>query len=194
MKAVFSLFGLLCVLPLSHAAPTYFHAQPSPLHGGTIARFDFTDPKSWPNKSVAAKNATLMATNAGTVDEAGGTKPSGGLLFTGKSKGSGFVSGLLPIQNQETNLGKLTLSFSLSATSAEPTIVRLESFNKDKKRTGGLETKIYPAAPHFYQRYALDFILYGAGWRGHVSARPTHSCSFPLYPRQPAGEIPRGRL
>lgn len=67
-----------------------------------------------------------------------------------------LASGPLAVQNNETNLGKLTLAFSLSAPSARPVKVRVESFNAQRQRTGGLETVIYPAAPDFYQRYAID--------------------------------------
>ncbi len=67
-----------------------------------------------------------------------------------------LVSGLLPVNNAETNLGKLTLSFSLSASLAKPVAVRVEFFNAAKRRTGELSGLIYPAAPDFFQRYALD--------------------------------------
>ena len=78
-------------------------------------------------------------------------------LVPGKVKwSSALVSGLLPVQNPETNLGKLTLSFRLSASSARPVTVRVESFDASRNRTGALVGTIYPAAPDFYQRYALD--------------------------------------
>jgi hypothetical protein len=63
---------------------------------------------------------------------------------------------LLPVKSGETNLGKITLSFSLSASSAKPIAVRVESFGADRKRTGGLVGRVVPAAPDFFQRYALD--------------------------------------
>ncbi|MBC7807486.1 MAG: hypothetical protein H7145_15220, partial [Akkermansiaceae bacterium] len=65
-------------------------------------------------------------------------------------------SGLLSIRNSETNLGKLTLSFDLSASAAKPISVRVESFDANRKRTGARVGTIYPAAPDFFQRYALD--------------------------------------
>ena len=65
-------------------------------------------------------------------------------------------SGTLAVQNTETQLAKLTLSFNLSVAVSQPVTVRIESIDAQKKRSGGLEKTIYPAAPDFHQRYALD--------------------------------------
>lgn len=95
------------------------------------------------------------------MDVADSSEASGGLMLLTESAQrpdwtASIVSGLLPIQNSEAHLGKLTLSFNLSATNALPVTVRVESFNANKERTGGLQTQIHPAAAHFYQRFALD--------------------------------------
>lgn len=108
----------------------------------SLLQFDFNDGIAWPgtqNKPV------------GTIDTAGSTMPSGGLLAR-----QALTSPPLPISNPEANLAKLTLSFSLSVSVARPVTVKIESFDAKKKRTGSLETQIYPAAPDFHQRYALE--------------------------------------
>lgn len=143
---------------------------PSQVWAATLLRSDFntTSPLAWPNATTASTPRALAATVAlrpvGTVDVANTTKPSGALLLTahptgnsGKSAWSAaLVSGPLAVRNPETNLGTLTLSFSLSASTARPVTVRIESFDAAKRRTGGLVGLIYPAAPDFFQRYALD--------------------------------------
>ena len=132
--------------------------------GGTLAKFDFSNSKAWPNMSAArvdtGQTAMLTIANVGTVNFAGSTKPSGALLFSVKNargvQSAAFVSGKLPIRCREMNPDKLTLSFSLSASAVRPVTVRVESFDKTKNRTGGREAQVIPAAPNFYQRYAVD--------------------------------------
>jgi hypothetical protein len=83
------------------------------------------------------------------------------------------------VQNSETNLGKLTLAFSLSAGAARPVTVRVISFDLASKRTGALETKIYPAAPDFYQRYALDLSTFQpSGWGKFQPTAPLIGFTF----------------
>ena len=117
-------------------------ATAAPLQFGTLIQANFENGLGWSGNKPA---------NIGTRNIAGSTQPSRGL-----SSKNALASGPLPIKNRETNLGKLTLAFSLSASAATPVSVRVESFDKNKKRSGGLETTIYPAAPDFYQRFALD--------------------------------------
>ncbi len=142
---------------------------PSQAYAATLLKNDFNTavPAAWPNAIAVSNPRALSATVAlqpvGTVDVANTTQPSGGLLLTarnipatpGKWRAA-LVSGLLPVNNAETNPGKLTLSFSLSASLAKPVAVRVETFNAARKRVGGLSGMIYPAAPDFFQRYALD--------------------------------------
>ncbi|BCM88325.1 hypothetical protein IAD21_00156 [Abditibacteriota bacterium] len=113
-----------------------------PLRPGTLIQTDFENGTSWKSSAPTA---------VGTIDVAGSTQPSLGLASE-----TVISSGPLALHNSENNLGKLTLAFSLSASAARPVTVQVESFDKNKKRTGGLSTVIYPAAPDFYQRYALD--------------------------------------
>ncbi len=143
-------FANIAPAPAAGSANTAPANQPS---GGTLLQFDFNDAGSWPQKPVAG---------VGTIDTAGGKEGSGGLLLVveaAAAKGAWMAalgSGPLAVRNTETNLGKLTWSFSLSASEARPVKVCIESFDAQQRRTGGLETQIYPAAPDFYQRYAVD--------------------------------------
>ncbi|MES2465572.1 MAG: hypothetical protein V4671_33820, partial [Armatimonadota bacterium] len=132
------------LLRLAFASAAIVSVLPSPSGAAVLFKTDFNA------SPVAAWSGA--AAKVGTVDTLGGAEASGGILLNAKN----VASGLLPLQNTETNLGKLTLSFSLSASFNRPVTVRVESFDATRKRTGGLETKIYPAAPDFYQRYALD--------------------------------------
>jgi hypothetical protein len=113
-----------------------------PLRVGTLLQTNFETGAGW---------GKVAPTAVGTIDLAGSTQPSRGLHSNAL-----ISSGPLSIKNSETNLGKLTLAFSLSASAARPVRVLVESFNARKQRTGGLETFVYPAASNFYQRYALD--------------------------------------
>ena len=121
----------------------------------------------------------------GTVDVADTATPSGGLLLTARPAGRGawnaaLTSGLLPVHNPVASLGKLTLSFSLSASAARPITVSIASFDAAKRRTGGLSGLIYPAAPDFFQRYALDLsALKPFGAKAGFS-RPLRGWSSPL--------------
>ncbi len=155
------IFWLLLVLAL----------LPSPVGAATLLKTDFNTASSpvWPNAAAASTSAALHAKVSlglvGTVDTANATEASRALLLTVRPLGAGsgkgawgaaLVSGLLPVRNLETNLGKLTLSFSLSSSDIQPVTVRVESFDAAKRRTGGVAGLIYPAAPDFFQRYALD--------------------------------------
>ena len=65
-------------------------------------------------------------------------------------------TGLMPVHCAEANAKLLTLSCDLSASNARPVQVTIESFDSTKKRTGGLAGVLYPAAPGFYHRHAMD--------------------------------------
>ena len=119
---------------------------------GTLFQTDFETGNGWLNLKTSA---------VGTIDVAGSTQMSQGLASS-----SAIASGPLALQNAETNLGKLTLAFSLSASAAKPVTVTVESFDQNKQRTGGLETLIYPAAPDFYQRFALELSSFKASGTG----------------------------
>ena len=107
--------------------------------------------------------ATPSYTTAGTIDAYGTSTASSGIQLTVNSSAAtgnwsaGVDSGVLNLLTANTRgTSFLTLAFSLSASSAYPVRVKIESYNSGSTRTGGLATLIFPAAADFYQRYALD--------------------------------------
>lgn len=158
----------LCAVPRAREMTA---ASPAPKvtgGGSALLQCEFNEPSAWPeaSASVGMGSRGLQAraehADVGTIDIAGSSTPSGGLRLavTGSdthATGRAILSsGLQAVRNTETNLAKLTLSFSLSSSTTRPVLVRMESFNAGKKRTGGCEGLITPAAPDFYQRYALE--------------------------------------
>jgi hypothetical protein len=136
------------------------------------------DAAIWPQTPVAG---------VGTTDVADGKEGSGGLQLVvdeAVAKGnwkSELKSGPLAVGNSETHFGKLTLSFNLSVSAPRPVKVRVESFNAEKQRTGGLEIDLYPAAADFYQRYAVDLsTMKPAGGGTFNPADPFVSFTFEL--------------
>lgn len=136
---------------------------------GTLLSFDFNKDNPWSAAATDVMPSTPLpvepsveAKAVGTVDLAGTSTPSGGLLLStqvgaiNEKWEATFTSGLLPVKNAETHLGKLTLAFDLSSTAARPVTVRVVSFNAQKRMTGTLEGSTLPAAPDFYQRSAID--------------------------------------
>lgn len=131
---------------------------------GRLLEFDFNTPSAWPLISASATGGitTTAAQGAvGTVDIEGGTTKTGAAALGVGAVPSGYwtadlSSGRLAVSNTETNLGKLTLSFNLSASQARPVTVRVESYNAQGVRTGGLEGSVLPAAADTHQRFALD--------------------------------------
>ena len=155
---------------------------PAQTCAATLLKNDFnTAASAWPEATAKATPRALSATVAvqpvGTVDAVNTTQASGALLLTARGVPAAprqwraaLVSGLLPVSNSEANLGKLTLSFSLSASAARPVAVRVESFDAAKRRTGGLTGFVYPAAPDFFQRYALDLSTLKPTGAGQIPA------------------------
>jgi hypothetical protein len=99
---------------------------------------------------------------SGTIDIANTTQKSGAVVLSVEKTSSQeewtavMSSGFLSIPAREKNLGKITLSFDHSVSSVRPIIVRVESYDYNWKRTGGLETTVYPAASDFFIRSAID--------------------------------------
>jgi hypothetical protein len=129
-------------------------------HGGSLLREDFNAPGAWSGLSATGTGGNAALKPMGTIDVAGTAAPSGAVVLNVAAKGGAWdaalTSGLLPVNNKETNLAKLTLSFDHSVSSVRPVTVRVESFDADKKRTGGREGVVYPAAPDFYLRSAVE--------------------------------------
>lgn len=167
---------ILRLLALAALAGGTFAAQRAAAQGGTLLQCDFNQDVTWPQTKPdpKAKGRSLVGVVAGkfgTIDVVGSKEPSGGLLLgidAGARDGwtTSLKSGPLPVKDRETNLGKLTLSFSLSASRALPVKVVVESFNGKQERSGALETMIYPAAADFYQRYALELSTLKASGEG----------------------------
>jgi hypothetical protein len=133
----------------------------------------------------------------GSYDTAGTARQSGAWRLTVEDSGSrktgglkgGLVSGPLPVRTGETDLGKLTLSFTLSASMARPVTVKVASYSANGVRTGGLETRIYPAAPDFLQRYALDLSTFKPSGAGRFSpSDPVVRFAFEIGDDWPAGK------
>jgi parallel beta-helix repeat protein len=150
MKPILAFLGAALVAPSGFAQST-----------GTLLQYNFNGAVTWPVSSQKPSEPGVMSGKFGTIDVPDTAESSGGLLLImdkGAREGwtSAFMSGPLAVNNSETNPGKLTLAFDLSATRALPVRVILESYNDKQERTGGLETTIHPAAADFYQRVALD--------------------------------------
>ena len=146
-----------------------FLSSASALQAGTLLSYDFEGPNPWPNAATDVAPSTpvpvepsIEAKAVGTIDVSGSSTASGAMLLSAqvgdiKEKWEAvFASGALPVKNTETNLGKLTLAFDLSASSARPVMVRISSFDAKKNMTGTLEGSVLPAAPDFYQRTVVD--------------------------------------
>lgn len=140
-----------------------------PAKSEVIFAFDFEGASSWSGASTDVLPATPMpiepaiaSAAVGTIVQANTDQASGGLQLSaeiGEVSGTWqalFHSGLLPVTNPEVDPAKLTLAFDLAASIARPVVVRMESFDAQKRRTGGMESTIYPAAPNFHQRFAVD--------------------------------------
>lgn len=151
-------------------------ALPAIAHGGPLLQQDFDGLGAWPQLSatppMGAVKAEAEREPAGTVDAANSKAASGAAVLTVSGAAgdgawsAGVTSGLLPVRTTETNLGKLTLSFDHSVSSVRPVTVQIESFDARKKRTGGREVVVYPAAPDFFLRAALELSAMKALGRG----------------------------
>lgn len=191
-----ALVFLVCAaVPCSAQPPVSKPAAPKRL------AFDFNSGPAWTNASAysSAKGIKMAASwgPVGSYDAAGTARQSGGWRLsvddtgsqlTGGRKG-GLVSGPLSVRTGETNLGKLTLSFTLSASVARPVTVKVASYSAKGVRTGGLETVIYPAAPDFLQRYALDLSTFKPSGAGRFSpSDPVVRFAFEIGDDWPSGK------
>ena len=162
---------------LNLTAAHFAGAAPAP--GGPLLQQNFNGPTAWSSLAAtiapAASGVRVTAAHGpvGTIDAADSTTPSGAVRLTvdhpaanGRAWSAALTSGLLPVHTAETDLGKLTLSFDHSVSSVRPVTVRIESFDARRRRTGGREGAVYPAAPDFYLRAALELSTmhpFGAG-------------------------------
>lgn len=130
-------------------------------HAGPLLTTDFSDAGDWPEAGVVVQQVpadALQRANSGTVDEAGTTKRSPALVFsvTQSSQTARFQSGRLPVHNEVSHLGQLTLSFDYSMTPHRPFIVHFSSLDANGNVTGTLKKVIYPAASEFFQHISFE--------------------------------------
>lgn len=162
---------------------------------------DYRADEKWVNlaASTSGPGSTATATwgKFGIIDIANTTLASDGLQLAVENTGAqkswtaSLNSGLLPVKNSETNLGKLTLSFDYSVSSVRPVLVRLESFDATKKRTGGLETTVYPATAHHFLRSAIELSEMKADGEGAFNPNAAFiQVSFTLGDSQPDEAAP----
>ncbi|MHA4845042.1 right-handed parallel beta-helix repeat-containing protein [Flavitalea antarctica] len=148
---------------------TYTQAQ-------IIVRTDFNRERVWhkdyrvnekwsdaaATKSDSGITTKLTWAKSGTIDVANTVTPSEALVLSVKdSLGRGnwsaaISSGLRPCVNRETHLGKLTLSFDSWVSSIRPVLVKIESFDASRKRTGGLQARVYPPTPNYFLRSSIE--------------------------------------
>lgn len=134
--------------------------------GAVLFSSNFNSVNPWTGMSaqsnISGVQASASWTTVGTVDIVNTSTRSGALLLavnTGSTKEmwtATLSSGYIAINNTETNPDKLTLSFDHSVSEMRPVSVRIESFDGNKNRTGGLEAQVEPAAADFYLRSAVD--------------------------------------
>jgi hypothetical protein len=163
MRLLYSRFTLRSVLA-GTAFLSSFAALPA--HAELLTSTDFNKNNPWIAVSADTSTPTVVAEvdwkPVGTIDVASTDKASGALLMTigaaatAKSWYASLNSGPIKVKNTERNLGKLTLGFMLSSSTVQPVEVHIESIDAAGKATGELQGIVYPAAPNFYQRYALD--------------------------------------
>ncbi len=126
---------------------------------------DFNAENPWTTAAPVVSDrvtADLTWEPVGTYDTRDSAEQSPALLLRADATGrgeawrAGFRSGPLPIALAETNLGKLTLAFDLSASAARPVGVTITSLDDAGQPTGALRGTVYPAAPDFIHRHTLD--------------------------------------
>lgn len=163
------------------------------LFAATLLRTDF-EAETWAGKAAYASNGLVTAAitygDFGTIDTYGSSNASKGLLLSVNSSGAtgawtaGFTSGILSLTTTNadvTNLGLVTLSFSLAASAVHPVAVTVESFNSTNARTGGLRTLLHPATTNYHQRFAIDLASMTASGAGSFDPRsPKIAVSFEL--------------
>lgn len=133
----------------------------------TLLKQDFNARGAWLGFTTAATSVDVTATGgqkqSGTMDVYQSPTASGAFALTVQRKtatatawSASIISPLLAVANTETNLGKLTLSFDHAVSAVRPITVWIESFNAQKVRTGGRQAVVYPAAPNFPLRSAVE--------------------------------------
>lgn len=154
--------GFLCASVFSAGAQVIYSSD-----FNNIFKYEeeYSQTPQWNEMSAKSSNSAVSAKvnfgKYGTVDIANTTYPSDGLQLlveniSGKDWTASLNSGLLAVKISETNLGKLTVSFDHALSSARPVLMRVESFDDTRKRTGGLEKIVYPATINHFMRSAFE--------------------------------------
>jgi hypothetical protein len=127
---------------------------------------DYRLAEKWTEVAASSSNPAVSAKVSwgkfGTLDVSNTFTPSECLVLSienpaaAKKWNAAINSGLLTSKNTEANLGKLTFSFDNSVSSMRPVVIRIESFDANKKRTGGLEKTVYPATINHFLRSAFE--------------------------------------
>lgn len=160
---------------------------------GTLWHTDF-EAADLSGRTAYSSSGSVAAASSygafGTIVTVGSNTSSQGLSLTVDSSAAtgawtaGVTTGpvLLTTPNATiTNLGLITLSFSLRASQAHPVVLKVESYDSNGLRTGGLRTLIYPATANYYQRFAIDLSTMTADGAGvFVPTNPKIAVSFEL--------------
>jgi hypothetical protein len=127
---------------------------------------DYRTNEKWVDVEAVSSNSMVTANVSwgkfGTIDVANTHTASEALSVnienptSAKNWEVALSSGLLAATNTEPNLAKLTFSFDNSVSQLSPIVVRIESFNADRKRTGGLQKVVYPATANHFLRSAFE--------------------------------------
>lgn len=120
---------------------------------GTILALDFDQPElSHPN----------LAAGSGTLDQSGTREGSCGLLLlvpeyeqVGHWEATLDV-GSLPIVNDVSDLGMLTVAISMMVSLAAPVRITVTAFDSDLHPKGSLQKILLPAAANYYQRFSME--------------------------------------
>ena len=138
---------------------------PSKASRGLLLSTDFNVP-AWPAAAVAdASNgakASVEREQMGTIDTYKG-QPTGALGlsadFSGAKKSArvSLSSGVLPMKNSETNLGKITLGFDVWMSNLHRVRVIVQSFDSKNKLTGSRVATVLPPVAGAWYRSSLDW-------------------------------------
>ena len=146
-----------------------------------LMAFDFNaDNPMWGLVSEAnGPGVTALAKwdfQGGMIEEGGSSRRTGALRLAANSGPdapdwrASMTTRLLPVRGAESDLRNLTFACDLSVSSTQRVEVNIESYNSDRKRSGGLTGILVPAAPDFYHRHILDLGKMTASGEGAFKA------------------------
>jgi hypothetical protein len=138
-----------------------------PSYAEVLLSQTFNGSNPWPQMTPYTNRPGVQATatldSSGTIDPPVDSPSQDALLTVNTDSAAsswtaGLASGRIAILNQETNLGKLTLSFDLWASEPKPVRLRIQSFQTATitSPTGALEAEVVPTVAGAFSRYSLD--------------------------------------